>query len=69
MLFAAGPWPEWAYKLTLEQAAEHIRRAAFLGRTTGQRRSDLVKLGRKHRDRDGPYSRCENFEIRTTSCR
>ena len=48
MLFAAGPWPEWAYKLTLEQAAEHIRRAAFLGRTTGQRRSDLVKLGRKH---------------------
>ena len=49
----ARPWPEWAYKLTLEQAPEHIRRAAFLGRTTGQRRSDLVKLGRKHRDRDG----------------
>ena len=53
MLFAAGPWPEWAYKLTLEQAPGHVRRAALLGCTTGQRRLDLVKLGRKHGDRDG----------------
>jgi hypothetical protein len=38
----ARPWPEDAFKRVIEIAPEHIRRAAFLGRATGQRRSDLV---------------------------
>ena len=49
----ARPWPEEAFKLVIETAPEHIRRAAFLGRATGQRRSDLVRFGRKHRRADG----------------
>jgi hypothetical protein len=47
------PWPEDAFKRIIETAPEHIRRAAFLGRATGQRRSDLVRYGRKHRRADG----------------
>ena len=49
----ARPWPEWAYRLTLARAPEHLLRAAILGRSTGQRRSDLVKMGRKNRRDDG----------------
>jgi integrase len=49
----AKPWPEWAYQLVLAGAPEHLQRAAFLGRATGQRRSDLVKLGRRNRVEDG----------------
>ena len=35
----ARPWPEDAFKRVLQEASEHVRRAAFLGRATGQRRS------------------------------
>jgi site-specific recombinase XerD len=49
----AKPWTEAAYALVLAKAPEHIRRAVFLGRATGQRRSDLVKLGKKNRRDDG----------------
>jgi hypothetical protein len=49
----ARPWPEDAFKRVLETAPEYIRRAAFLGRACGQRRSDLVLFGRKHRRTDG----------------
>jgi hypothetical protein len=49
----ARPWPEWAYRLILTRAPEHLRRAAILGRSTGQRRSDLVKMGRRNRRDDG----------------
>lgn len=49
----ARPWPEDAYRLIVDTGPEHIRRAAFLGRATGQRRSDLVKLGKKNRRDDG----------------
>jgi hypothetical protein len=49
----ARPWPEDAFKRVLETAPEYIRRAAFLGRACGQRRSDLVLFGRKHRRADG----------------
>ena len=49
----ATPWPEWIYQLVLARAPEHLRRVAFLGRVTGQRRSDLVKLGKKNRRDDG----------------
>jgi hypothetical protein len=47
------PWPDDAFKRVLGTAPEWIRRAAFPGRTTGQRRSDLVKFGRKHRRANG----------------
>jgi hypothetical protein len=49
----AMPWPETAYKIIMETAPEHLRRAVFLGRATGQRRSDLVRFGKKHRRDDG----------------
>jgi hypothetical protein len=49
----ARPWPDDAFKHVIANAPEHIRRAAFLGRATGQRRSDLVRFGRKHRRADG----------------
>ncbi len=50
---SAQPWPEEAYRIVMACAPEHIRRATFLGRATGQRRSDLVKLGKRHRYSDG----------------
>jgi hypothetical protein len=49
----ARPWPEEAFKRVVETAPESIRRFAFLGRATGQRRSDLVLYGRKNRRADG----------------
>lgn len=53
----AKPWPEWAYRLILDESRkrgyERIYRAVYLGRACGQRRSDLVKLGKRHRERDG----------------
>jgi len=49
----ARPWPEDAYRVVIASAPEHIRRAVYLGRATGQRRSDLVKMGRKNRVGDG----------------
>ncbi len=45
----ARPWPDAAYQLILKHAPEGLRRAAILGRACGQRRSDLVRLGRKNR--------------------
>lgn len=50
---SAEPWPEWAYAVVMAEAPQHLRRAAFLGRATGQRRSDLVRLGRSNRRDDG----------------
>jgi hypothetical protein len=47
------PWLDDAFKRVLGTAPEWIRWAALLGRATGQRRSDLVKFGRKHRRADG----------------
>jgi hypothetical protein len=49
----AAPWPEWAYRIVLDEAPEALRRAAFLGRVTGQRRSDLVRMGKRCRRADG----------------
>ena len=49
----ATPWTEAAYQTFLKAAPEHLRRAAFLGRATGQRRSDLVNMGKKSRRDDG----------------
>jgi hypothetical protein len=47
------PWPDDAFKRILGMAPVCIRRAAFLGRSTGQRRLDLVKFGHKQRRADG----------------
>lgn len=38
------PWPEIAYQLVLERAPMDLRRLAIIGRATGQRRSDLVRM-------------------------
>jgi integrase len=38
------PWPEEGYRYVMEHAPTHFRRLAFLGRATGQRGSDLVKM-------------------------
>jgi hypothetical protein len=42
------PSPDDAFKRVPGMAPDWICRATFLGRATGQRRSDLVKFGRKH---------------------
>lgn len=44
--------PAWA-ALTGDDAPEAIRRLAILGRATGQRISDLIKMCPKDRDQDG----------------
>ena len=49
----ATPWPEWAYRIIVNEAPEPLRRAAFLGRAIGQRRSDLVRIGKSNRRDDG----------------
>jgi hypothetical protein len=43
-----APWPEAGYGFVIENAPVHLRRMAFLGRATGQRISDLVKM--RHAD-------------------
>jgi hypothetical protein len=50
---SARPSPEDAFQRIMEALPERIRRAAFLGRATSQRRSDLVRFGRKHGRADG----------------
>jgi integrase len=39
-----APWPEGGYSFVMQHAPTHLRRMAFLGRATGQRISDLVKM-------------------------
>jgi integrase len=38
------PWPDAGYVFVMENAPEHLRRMAYLGRATGQRVSDLVRM-------------------------
>ena len=79
----ARPWPEAAYEIVVRRAPEAIRRAAILGRACGQRRSDLVRFGRKNRRDDGleitigklrdrrhfiPLRKAELAEIDSWSC-
>jgi integrase len=40
----AKPWPEEGYRFVRDRAPEDLRRMAFLGRATGQRASDLVRM-------------------------
>jgi integrase len=39
-----APWPETGYTFVMQHAPTHLRRMAFLGRATGQRVSDLVRM-------------------------
>jgi integrase len=39
-----SPWPEQGYTYVMQHAPTHLQRMAFLGRATGQRISDLVKM-------------------------
>jgi integrase len=39
-----NPWPEQGYAYVMQHAPTNLRRMAFLGRATGQRISDLVKM-------------------------
>jgi hypothetical protein len=79
----ARPWPEAAYEIVVQRAPEAIRCAAILGRACGQRRSDLVRFGRKTRRDDGleitigklrdrrhfiPLRKAELAEIDSWSC-
>ena len=38
------PWSEEAYRFVMDNAPANLRRMAFLGRATGQRASDLVRM-------------------------
>lgn len=49
----ATPWPEDGYRFVRESAPTDIARAAFLGRATGQRASDLVRMRGAHLQADG----------------
>jgi len=49
----ARPWPEDAWRFVCEHAPQDVRRTAILGRATGQRLGDLVRLGPRHRHEDG----------------
>lgn len=50
---SAKPWSDFAYQYVLAHAPERLRRAIYLARASGQRRSDVVKFGKKHRQDDG----------------
>ena len=39
-----SPWSEVGYSFVMEHAPDHLRRMAFLGRATGQRISDLIRM-------------------------
>jgi hypothetical protein len=49
----AEPWPETVYAFVLQHAPSLLMRAAVLGRATGQRAVDLVKIRPADRRREG----------------
>ena len=51
--FGHSPWPEDGYAYVLKHAPTHLPRMAILGRATGQRVSDLVKMKPAHLADDG----------------
>jgi integrase len=52
-----SPWPEAGYSFVMEHAPTHLWRMAFLGRATGQRGSDLVKMRPADLAEDGIHVR------------
>jgi integrase len=53
----AEPWPETAYRFVLEHAPVALCRTTFLGRATGQRAGDLVRMRPADLAADGIYLR------------
>jgi integrase len=51
------PWPDHAYSFVMANAPTHLRRMAYLGRATGQRVSDLVKMRPADLTDDGVFLR------------
>jgi integrase len=51
------PWPERAYGFVVAHAPTHLRRTVYLGRATGQRVSDLVKMRPADLAADGIFLR------------
>ncbi len=49
----AAPWPEKGYGFVLAHAPTDLRQMAFLGRATGQRAGDLVRMKPAHLEADG----------------
>jgi integrase len=49
----AAPWPEEGYQFVLAHAPPDLFRMAFLGRSTGQRAGDLVRMRPTHLEVDG----------------
>lgn len=49
----AHPWPEAAWRFVIDHAPTDLRRLAFLGRATGQRKTDLIALRPADRRLDG----------------
>jgi hypothetical protein len=49
----AEPWPEDAFAFVMQHAPDDLRRMAFLGRASGQRREDLVALRGANLTSDG----------------
>lgn len=49
----AAPWPEEGYSFVLGHAPPDLYRMAFLGRATGQRAGDLVRMKPAHLEPDG----------------
>lgn len=47
------PWPEEAWRRIVDHAPAHLSRMAFLGRATGQRISDLIRMRPADRHADG----------------
>jgi integrase len=51
------PWPDWAVELVLNTAPADLRRFVFLAQATGQRESDVVRMGTSWREGRGLWVR------------
>ncbi|MFN3891937.1 MAG: hypothetical protein ACK4MV_16200 [Beijerinckiaceae bacterium] len=51
------PWPDWAVTLVLDTAPPDLRRFIFLAQATGQRESDVVRMGPGWREGRGLWVR------------
>lgn len=49
----ARPWPDDAYRFVIKNAPTTLKRVSYLGRSTGQRISDLVRMRPCDLERDG----------------
>jgi hypothetical protein len=52
-----APWPEAGYTFVMQHAPVYLQRMAFLGRATGQRVANLVKMRPANLTHDGIYLR------------